>query len=107
MAPCCSYELLTAAVDTARRMNQSLAVGSIFTSDCFYDELQNQKALSNMGVLAVEMETAALYLTAARFGKQALALLTITDDPATGEGLTAAERQDTLSAMISIALEIA
>ena len=63
--------------------------------------------LQKLGVLAVEMEAAALYLNAARAGKNALALLTISDNPFTGEGLNAEERQNTFTKMMEIALEIA
>ncbi|MBR0463318.1 MAG: purine-nucleoside phosphorylase [Clostridia bacterium] len=107
LAPCCSYELLSHAVREAEAMSQSLAVGPIYSSDCFYDESQPLERLRNLGVLAVEMEAAALYLNAARAGKKALALLTISDNPFTGEGLSAAERQNTFTAMMKIALAIA
>ena len=63
--------------------------------------------LQKLGVLAVEMEAAALYLNAARAGKNALALLTISDNPFTGEGLSAEERQNSFTKMMEIALEIA
>ena len=63
--------------------------------------------LQNLGVLAVEMEAAALYLNAARAGKKALALCTISDNPFTGEGLSAADRQNTFTQMMEIALDIA
>ena len=79
LAPCCSFPLLRAAAEAAEKL----------------------------GVLAVEMEAAALYLNAARAGKQALALCTISDNPFTGEGLSAKERQESFREMMEIALEIA
>ena len=107
LAPCCSYALLSKAVDAAKELGQELAVGPVYSSDCFYDESQPLNALRNLGVLAVEMEAAALYLNAARAGKNALALLTISDNPFTGEGLSAEDRQNTFTMMMKIALAIA
>ena len=107
LAPACSYDLLEKAVAEARRLNVPLAVGPIFSSDTFYAEGASNEALNRLGVLAVEMEAAALYLNAAAAGKKALALLTISDNPKTGEGLTAQQRQETFTDMMKIALEIA
>ena len=107
LAPACSYDLLEKAVAKARRLNVPLAVGPIFSSDTFYAEGASNEALDRLGVLAVEMEAAALYLNAAAAGKKALALLTISDNPKTGEGLTAQQRQETFTDMMKIALEIA
>ncbi len=107
LAPACSYDLLEKAVAEARRLNVPLAVGPIFSSDTFYAEGASNEALDRLGVLAVEMEAAALYLNAAAAGKKALALLTISDNPKTGEGLTAQQRQETFTDMMKIALEIA
>jgi len=107
LAPACSYDLLEKAVSQARMMNVPLAVGPIFSSDAFYAETSANAALSQLGVLAVEMEAAGLYLTAAHAGKKALALLTISDNPKTGEGLTAQEREQNFTDMMKIALEIA
>ena len=109
MAPCCSFELLERAVAAARKMGVEMPVGAIFSSDTFYDAAtptQNE-VLSKMGVLAVEMEAYALYLNAARHGKKALALLTISDNPFTGEGLTPQEVRETFTQMMEIALEAA
>jgi len=109
MAPCCSFELLERAVAAARKMGVEMPVGAIFSSDTFYDAAtptQNE-ILSKMGVLAVEMEAYALYLNAARHGKKALALLTISDNPFTGEGLTPQEVRETFTQMMEIALEAA
>lgn len=90
LAPCASFDLLEKAVAAARKMGVVMPVGAIFSSDTFYDASvpSQNEVLSKMGVLAVEMEAYALYLNAARHGKNALALLTISDNPFTGEGLT-------------------
>lgn len=109
LAPCCSFELLEKAVAAARKMNVPMPVGAVFSSDAFYDAhvpTQNE-VLSRLHVLAVEMETYGLYLNAARTGKNALSLLTISDNPFTGEGLTPQEVRETFTQMMEIALEIA
>ena len=107
LAPCCSFALLRAAVEAAEARGAHLVPGALFSSDTFYDERDQNGQLRALGVLAVEMEAAALYLNAARAGRQALALCTISDDPFTGEGLSAAERQESFHEMMEIALEIA
>ncbi|WP_312059289.1 purine-nucleoside phosphorylase [Anaerotignum sp.] len=102
------YELLTAAVDSAKELGQELKVGNILSSDTFYDDRpNNMENWTKMGILCVEMEAAALYMNAARLGKRALALLTISDKPLTGEETTAEERQNTFTQMMEIALETA
>ncbi len=107
-APTASYELLSRAVDEAkRRENLHFEVGNVFSHDAFYDESGSTMTWAKMGVLAVEMETAALYMTAARAGKHALAICTISDSLVTGEETTSAERQTTFHTMMEIALEIA
>ena len=73
----------------------------------FYDEGKNSLALQKLGVLAVEMESAALYLNAARAGKNALCLCTISDSVVTGESMPAEQRQIGFHEMMQIALEIA
>ncbi len=107
VAPCCDYSLLEKAVNAARRLGVHMVPGPLYSSDCFYDESQPLGKLRALGVLAVEMEAAALYLNAARAGKKALAICTISDDPFTGEGLSAEERQVSFTQMMEIALEIA
>ena len=107
LAPCASWKLLRAAVEAAERMGVNMPVGPIYSSDTFYDESKPLGALQKLGVLCVEMEAYALYLNAARAGKNALALLTISDNPFTGEGLDAEQRQNTFTQMMEIALEIA
>ena len=107
LAPCASWKLLKAAVDKAEEMGVIMPVGPVYSSDCFYDESKPLGTLQQLGVLCVEMEAYALYLNAARAGKNALALLTISDNPFTGEGLDAENRQNTFTQMMEIALEIA
>ena len=107
VGPCCSWTLLKAAMEAGERVGQIPVPGPIYSSDIFYDQSGNGAALEQLGVLAVEMEAAALYLNAARAGKNALCLCTISDNPKTGEELTAEERQNTFTKMMEIALEIA
>ncbi|MBQ6375236.1 MAG: purine-nucleoside phosphorylase [Clostridia bacterium] len=109
LAPCCSYKLLSAAMETSRRMGVNLVPGPVFSSDAFYVQGSNSPtpALMKLGVLCVEMEAYALYLNAAAAGKQALALLTISDSLVTGESHCAEDRQNTFTKMMEIALEIA
>ena len=110
LAPCCSYELLTRAVEAGRALGQRVVPGPVFSSDCFYEQGGYETAsskLMKLGVLCVEMEVYALYLNAAAAGKNALALLTISDSIVTGEALPAEDRQNTFTKMMEIALEIA
>lgn len=107
LAPCCSYELLKAAMEAGEKLGQVPVAGALYSSDTFYDESAPLGKLQKLGVLAVEMEAAALYLNAARAGKNALCLCTISDNPFTGEELSAEERQNTFTKMMEIALEIA
>ncbi|WMI81312.1 purine-nucleoside phosphorylase [Anaerotignum sp. MB30-C6] len=102
------YDLLTTAVESAKELGKDLKVGNILSSDTFYDDRPDvMKNWTKMGVLCVEMEAAALYLNATRLGKRALALVTISDKPLTGEETTAEERQTTFTQMMEIALETA
>ena len=109
LAPCADFGLLQEACQAAKRMGITLQAGPVFSSDIFYDESipPASEVLEKLGVLCVEMETFALYLNAARAGKKALALLTISDNPKTGEGLSSQDRQQTFTQMMEIALEIA
>ena len=107
VAPCCSWTLLQAAMKAGEAIGHVPVPGPIYSSDIFYDESRPAEALMKLGVLCVEMEAAALYLNAARAGKNALSLLTISDNPLTGESTTAEERQNSFTDMMRIALEIA
>ena len=106
-APICSYDLLEKAVNTAKEMGIKPIVGNLYSSDIFYDDAVSLSEWQKMGVLATEMEAAALYMNAARAGKNALAICTISDNPFTGEATTAEERQLTFTTMMKIALEVA
>ena len=106
-APIASYELLKKAVDEAERIGVTYKVGNVYSSDTFYDASQGLAKWQSMGVRAVEMEAAALYMTAAYTGNNALAICTISDCPFTGEETTAEERQNTFTQMMEIALNIA
>lgn len=106
-APCASFTLLEAAVDVARSAGVKVHVGGVFSSDAFYDESEPWKRFARYGVLGAEMETAALYTTAARYGAQALTLLTVSDLIATGEALDAEARQNRCTVMMDLALDAA
>ncbi len=107
LAPCASYDLLSRAVAVAEARNVPLRVGAVYSSDTFYDQNPQTAALQKLHVLAIEMEAYALYLNAALAGKNALSLLTISDNPFTGESCTAQEVRETFTQMMEIALEIA
>lgn len=106
-APICSYDLLKVCAETADRLNMKVKVGNILTSDTFYDESQSSVDWAKMGIMAVEMETAALYMNAARANKNALTICTISDHILTGEETTATERQNSFTDMMKLSLETA
>lgn len=106
-APIASWALLKKAVDAADAMGLQVYVGNLLSNDLFYDDSQSTLEWQKLGVLAVEMEAAALYMNAARAGKNALAICTISDSLVTGEECTAQERQTTFTQMMELALEIA
>lgn len=103
-APCADFELLHKAYQEAQKNNLPVAVGSVFTADQFYNEDSQIEKLARYGVLGVEMETTALYTLAAKYGKKALSILTVSDHVLTGEETTAEERQTTFHDMIKLAL---
>jgi len=106
-APTADFDLLYKAYNAGKEAGLNLKVGNVFTADLFYnDNAQNEKWAS-YGVLAVEMESAALYTLAAKFGRQALSVLTVSDHIITGEATTSEERQTTFNDMIVVALEAA
>ena len=104
-APTASWKLLSAAVKAAEVKGSRFHVGNILSSDTFYDDANSLADWQKMGVLAIEMEAAALYMNAARAGKNALCILTVSDCPLKGESTTAEERQNTFRDMMEIALE--
>jgi purine-nucleoside phosphorylase len=107
-SPTASWKLLKKAVDAAQKSNIGIKVGNILSSDIFYnDDCEAWKKWAGMGVLAVEMEAAALYMNAARAGVDALCILTVSDSLVTHEETTSEERQNSFTQMMEIALEIA
>ena len=113
-APIASWELVSEAVKAAEANGAVYHVGNLSSSDVFYgdhgnvpeglDTLYNQK---KMGVMALEMEAAALYMNAARYGKRGLCVCTISDHILTGEETTAQERQNSFTTMMKVALDVA
>ena len=85
----------------------NIHVGNLFSSDTFYDEMGGGLRWQKMGVLAVEMEAAALYMNAARAGKRALAICTVSDSLVTGESTTSDERMSGFTDMMRLALDVA
>jgi purine-nucleoside phosphorylase len=107
-APVADFGLLRAAVDAAGRREIPMVVGQVFAADAFYaDRADVYDLLADYGVLAVEMESAALYTIAARYRARALTVLTVSDHIRTGERTTAAERQETFGRMVEVALDAA
>ena len=106
-APIADFTLLETAVGVAREMGVEMPVGNLLSSDTFYDASGSTMKWGEMGVLAVEMEAAALYMTAASLGKRALAICSISDSIVTGEELSAEDRQNTFTTMMEIALKTA
>jgi purine-nucleoside phosphorylase len=105
-APSASFSLLSKAHALAVAKGLPARVGPILSSDSFYGEDPDQwKLWARFGVLAVEMEAAELYTLAAKFGAEALAILTISDSLVTGEATTSTERQSSFGAMVELALE--
>ena len=104
----CDFSMLYTAFNTAKELNIDVEVGNILTSNTFYTEdKEDDISWNKMNVLAVEMEAAALYMNAARAGKKALCMATVSDNILTGEGLTADERQVGFKNMMTLALETA
>ncbi len=106
-APTASWKLLSAAAECAKEKGMRCHIGNIFSSDTFYDDAGSLAEWQKMGVLGIEMEAAALYMNAARSGKNALSILTVSDCPLKGLSTTAEERQTTFRSMMELALETA
>ncbi|MBQ1962398.1 MAG: purine-nucleoside phosphorylase [Clostridia bacterium] len=107
-APIADFTLLKKAAENAEQKGLQYHVGNILSSDRFYgDDTEASSKWSKMGVLAVEMEAAALYMNAARAGKKALAICTVSDHLLTGESTSAEERQTSFTAMMELALDTA
>lgn len=105
-APICDFGLLSQAVAAAHELEVPIHVGNVVASDAFYVDNSEALAWKGMGVLAVDMESAALYMNAAQAHKKALTLLTISDMPLTGEGLPADERETGFRQMMEVALNL-
>lgn len=106
-APIATFDLVRRAAEAAENFGYTYKVGNIYSSDTFYDDDQGAlKTWQKMGVLAVEMEASALYMNAARAGKKALTICTISDCPFTGELTTAEERQTKFTQMMDVALSL-
>ena len=104
-APTANFELLKNAYDCATEKGLNVKVGNVFTADLFYDDNAEHDKWAQHGILAVEMEAAALYTLAAKYGRKALAILTVSDHILTGEATSSEERQTTFNEMIEVALE--
>ena len=105
--PTATFEILEKAVAIAREKNVTFHVGNVLASDAFYKKCNESELYRNMGALAVEMETVALYMNAAEAGKNALTILTVSDHLFKTEELSAAERQTSFTDMMEIALKTA
>ncbi len=105
-APIADFELLEAAAHAARSRYMPFRVGNIFTSDSFYHSEESGKSLKEYGILAAEMETAALYTIAAYYKVKALSILTVSDHIVNKQFTTAEEREKTFDQMVELALEL-
>lgn len=106
-APIADFQLLSAAVESAKELGVRMDVGNLYSSDTFYDASNPSLKWADMGVLAIEMEAAALYCNAAYTKKRGLSLCSISDNILTGEELSPEARQTSFTAMMRIALETA
>ena len=107
-APCADWSLLRAAAAAAEAQDITPHIGGIYSSDTFYDERPDlNEQMVRHGVLGVEMEAAELYTLAARYGRRALAVLTVSDHLQTGEALPSDQRERSFGAMVEIALHAA
>jgi len=105
-APIASFDLVRKAADSCEKFGYHYRVGNVFSSDSFYTENAHNDKWINMGVLCVEMEAPSLYMNAARAGKQALVICTISDNILTGEAMSAEARQTSFTHMMDVAFSI-
>lgn len=105
-APIADFGLVRGAVDACERMGYRYFVGNVFSADIFYCEDERKGNWTKMGVLADEMEAPALYMNAARAGKKALTICTVSDHILTGEATTAEERQTSFTQMMDVAFSL-
>ena len=107
-APIADFSLLRKGIESAEKLGIKYKVGNVVSTDAFYHDRRDcNDKWKSMGVLAVEMEAAALFMNAARAGKRAGAMFTISDHLVTGESLPAIERQNSFTDMMKLALETA
>ena len=105
-APLCSYELLSKCIESAKELGATYHVGNLLSTDVFYGDAEPANTTwAKMGVMAVDMEGAALYMNAARLKKNALVICTVSNHIITGEETTAEERQNSFGEMITLSLE--
>lgn len=105
-APIADFDLCRRAVDACEKFGYTYHVGNVFSADSFYCEDERKGNWTKMGVLADEMEAPSLYMNAARFGKKALVICTVSDHILTGEATTAEERQNTFTKMMDVAFSL-
>src|SRR5690625_903898 len=106
-APTSDFELLLSSYNEAKKKGMQIKVGNVFTADSFYDENGNIEQLAEYGVLALEMESSALFTISKKFNARALSILTVSDHVLTGEATSSEERQTTFNEMIEVALDAA
>ena len=106
-APIADFQLLSAAVESAKELGIEMPVGNLYSSDTFYDASGSSLRWAELGVLAIEMEAAALYCNAAYTGKRGLSICSISDNIVTGEELSPEARQTGFTTMMRLALETA
>lgn len=104
-APTANFDLLKKAYDVGQQKGLNLKVGNVFTADQFYNDNADHEKWAKYQILAIEMETTALYTLAAKFGRKALSVLTVSDHLLTGEETSSEERQSTFNEMIEVSLE--
>ena len=105
-SPIADFDLCRRAADACERLGYRYHVGNVFSADIFYCEDERKQNWTKMGVLADEMEAPALYMNAARSGKKALVICTVSDHILTGEATTAEQRQNTFTQMMDVAFSI-
>lgn len=105
-APIADFNLVRGAAEACEKFGYNYKVGNVVSSDVFYNDINQNDKWMKMGVLAVEMEAAALYMNAARAGKQALTICTISDHIVTGEVTTSEQRQNSFTHMMDVAFSL-
>jgi len=106
-APTSDFDLLLSSYNEAKKKGLGVKVGNVFTADSFYDEKGDVEMMAKYGVLALEMESSALFTISKKFDARALAILTVSDHVLTGEATSSEERQTTFNEMIEVALDAA